>query len=128
MSNAPTTAPAPTAPPPVEKIRIKVDGREIDVPKMMPDWQGKLVPTTMLQACQIAAQEVPHYCYHPKLPIAGNCRMCLVEFGTPVMDPATKKPVVNEDGSPKIARSVLPYEPGTPRGARIPARHPDRQA
>jgi len=117
MSNAPTTAPAPTAPPPVEKIRIKVDGREIDVPKMMPDWQGKLVPTTMLQACQIAAQEVPHYCYHPKLPIAGNCRMCLVEFGTPVMDPATKKPVVNEDGSPKIARSVLPYEPGTPRGA-----------
>jgi NADH-quinone oxidoreductase subunit G len=117
MSNAPTTAPAPTAPPPVEKIRIKVDGRDIDVPKMMPDWQGKLVPTTMLQACQIAAQEVPHYCYHPKLPIAGNCRMCLVEFGTPVMDPATKKPVMNEDGSPKIARSVLPYEPGTPRGA-----------
>ncbi len=117
MSNAATTAPAPAAPPPVEKIRIKVDGRDIDVPKLMPDWQGKLVPTTMLQACQIAAQEVPHYCYHPKLPIAGNCRMCLVEFGTPVMDPATKKPVLNEDGSPKIARSVLPYEPQTPRGA-----------
>ena len=117
MSNAATTAPAPTAPPPVEKIRIKVDGRDIDVPKLMPDWQGKLVPTTMLQACQMAAQEVPHYCYHPRLPIAGNCRMCLVEFGTPVMDPATKKPVLNEDGSTKIARSVLPYEPQTPRGA-----------
>ncbi len=117
MSNAVTTAPAPTAPPPVEKIRIKVDGRDIDVPKLMPDWQGKLVPTTMLQACQMAAQEVPHYCYHPRLPIAGNCRMCLVEFGTPVMDPATKKPVLNEDGSTKIARSVLPYEPQTPRGA-----------
>lgn len=117
MSNAATTAPAPTAPPPVEKIRIKVDGRDIDVPKLMPDWQGKLVPTTMLQACQMAAQEIPHYCYHPRLPIAGNCRMCLVEFGTPVMDPATKKPVLNEDGSTKIARSVLPYEPQTPRGA-----------
>ena len=118
MSAAPTTEskPAPAAPPPVEKIKIKVDGREIEVPKMMPDWQGKLQPTTMLQACQLAAKEVPHYCYHPKLPIAGNCRMCLVEFGTPMIGP-DRKPVLNEDGSPKIAKSVLPYEPGTPRGA-----------
>jgi NADH-quinone oxidoreductase subunit G len=105
-----------TVPPPVEKIKIKVDGREIEVPKLMPDWQGKLQPTTMLQACQLAAQEVPHYCYHPKLPIAGNCRMCLVEFGTPMMGP-DRKPVLNEDGSTKIAKSVLPYEPTTPRGA-----------
>ena len=52
--------PAPAAPPPIEKIKIKVDGREIEVPKMMPDWQGKPQPTTMLQACQLAAQEVPH--------------------------------------------------------------------
>ncbi|HTI68570.1 MAG TPA: molybdopterin-dependent oxidoreductase [Candidatus Limnocylindria bacterium] len=119
MSNATTTAPASAsvAPPPVDKIKIKVDGREIEVPKMMPDWQGKLQPTTMLQACQLAGQEVPHYCYHPKLPIAGNCRMCLIESGTPMMDPATRKPVLNEDGTPKIARSVLPYEPQTPRGA-----------
>ncbi len=108
--------PAPAAPPPIEKIKIKVDGREIEVPKMMPDWQGNPQPTTMLQACQLAAQEVPHYCYHPKLPIAGNCRMCLVEFGTPAMGP-DRKPVLNEDGSSKIAKSVLPYEPGTPRGA-----------
>jgi NADH-quinone oxidoreductase subunit G len=117
--SAPATTeskPVPTAPPPVEKIKIKVDGREIEVPKMMPDWQGKLQPTTMLQACQLAAQEVPHYCYHPKLPIAGNCRMCLVEFGTPMMGP-DRKPVLNEDGSTKIAKSVLPYEPTTPRGA-----------
>lgn len=116
MSNVATTAPAPAAPPPVEKLKIKVDGRDIDVPKLMPDWQGKLQPTTMLQACQLAGAEVPHYCYHPKLPVAGNCRMCLVEFGTPMMGP-DRKPVLNEDGSPKIARSVLPYEPGTPRGA-----------
>jgi NADH-quinone oxidoreductase subunit G len=118
MSAAPTTEskPAPAAPPPVEKIKIKVDGRELEVPKLMPDWQGKLQPTTMLQACQLAAQEVPHYCYHPKLPIAGNCRMCLVEFGTPMIGP-DRKPVLNEDGSTKIAKSVLPYEPTTPRGA-----------
>jgi NADH-quinone oxidoreductase subunit G len=70
----------------------------------------------MLQACEIAGVEVPHYCYHSKLPIAGNCRMCLIEFGTPMMGP-DRKPVLNEDGTPKIAKSVLPYEPTTPRGA-----------
>ena len=105
----------PTAPA-VETLRIKIDGRVVEVPKTMPDWQGKPQATTMLQACTIAGADVPHYCYHPKLPIAGNCRMCLVEFGTPMMG-ADRKPVLNEDGSPKIARSVLPYEPGTPRGA-----------
>lgn len=114
------STPAPTAttaaPPPVEKIRIKVDGREVEVPKLMPNWQGKLEPTTMLQAVQYAGGEVPHYCYHPKLPVAGNCRMCLIEFGTPMMGP-DRKPVLNPDGTPKIARSVLPYEPQTPRGA-----------
>jgi len=113
MSNVPA---ATAAPPPVEKIRIKVDGRDVEVPKLLPNWQGKLEPTTMLQAVQIAGGEVPHYCYHPKLPVAGNCRMCLIEFGTPAMGP-DRKPVLNPDGSPKIARSVLPYEPQTPRGA-----------
>ena len=103
-------------PPPSDKIKIKVDGREVEVPKMMPDWQGKPQPTTMLQACHLAGHEVPHYCYHPKLPIAGNCRMCLVEFGTPQLGP-DRKPVLNEDGTSKIAKSVLPYEPTTPRGA-----------
>lgn len=118
MSNEATTQPksgaVPT--PPVELIRIKIDGRDVDVPKTMPDWQGKQQPTTMLQACQHVGIEIPHYCYHPKLPVAGNCRMCLVEFGTPMMGP-DRKPVLNEDGSPKIAKSVLPYEPSTPRGA-----------
>ena len=65
-----------SAAPPVEKINIVVDGRKVEVPKLMPDWQGKLQPTTMLQACALAGVEIPHYCYHPKLPIAGNCRMC----------------------------------------------------
>jgi NADH-quinone oxidoreductase subunit G len=114
MPNDTTLAPKP-APPPVETIKIKVDGREIDVPKTMPDWQGKPQATTMLQACALAGVDVPHYCYHPKLPIVGNCRMCLVESGTPMLGP-DRKPVLNPDGTPKIARSVLPYEPGTPRG------------
>src|SRR5439155_27293207 len=101
------TKPAPSL---VEKLQIKVDGREIEVPKLMPDWQGKLQPTTMLQACALAGVEVPHYCYHPKLPVAGNCRMCLVEFGLPLIGP-DRKPVLNEDGTTKIAKQVLPYEP-----------------
>lgn len=109
-------APTPAAPPPVEKIKVKVDGREIEVPKLMPDWTGKLAPTTMLQACELAGVSVPHYCYHPKLPVAGNCRMCLVEFGTPMLGP-DRKPLLNEKAEPIIQRSTLPYEPGTPRGA-----------
>ena len=111
-----TIAESKPASPPVEKIKIKVDGREIEAPKTMPDWQGKPQATTMLQACALAGVDVPHYCYHPKLPIAGNCRMCLVEFGIPAIGP-DRKPVLNPDGTPKIVRSVLPYEPGTPRGA-----------
>ena len=111
-----TTTELKPAPPPVEKIKIKVDGREIEAPKMTPDWQGKPQPTTMLQACALAGVEVPHYCYHPKLPIAGNCRMCLVEFGLPAVGP-DRKPVLTPDGTPKIIRAVLPYEPATARGA-----------
>jgi NADH-quinone oxidoreductase subunit G len=107
---------APATPPPVEKIKIKIDGRDVEVPKLLPDWQGKLVATTMLQACQLAGIDVPHYCYHPRLPVAGNCRMCLVEFGLPAMGP-DRKPALNEDGTPKIARQALPYDPTQPRGA-----------
>jgi NADH-quinone oxidoreductase subunit G len=107
MSATPTTETKP-APPPVEKIKVKVDGREVEVPKTTPDpISGKPIPTTMIQACAAMKVDVPHYCYHPKLPVAGNCRMCLVEFGTPAMGP-DRKPVMNPDGSPKIVKSPRP--------------------
>jgi NADH-quinone oxidoreductase subunit G len=107
MSSAVTSENKP-APPAVETIKVKVDGREIAVPKSMPDaMTGKPVPTTMIQACALAKIDVPHYCYHPKLPVAGNCRMCLVEFGTPALGP-DRKPVTNPDGTPKIAKSPRP--------------------
>src|SRR5450432_88540 len=94
--------------PPIEKIKVKVDGREIEVPKTMPDpISGKPIPTTMIQACTFATTDVPHYCYHPKLPVVGNCRMCLVEYGTPALGP-DRKPVLNPDGTPKIAKSPRP--------------------
>lgn len=106
MSAAATTEAKP-APPVIEKIKVKVDGCEVEVPRLSPDWQGKLVPTTMIQAAEAVGAMVPHYCYHPKLPIAGNCRMCLVEFGTPALGP-DRKPILNPDGTPKIAKSPRP--------------------
>ena len=106
MSTAATTEAKP-APPAIEKIKVTVDGREIEVPKLSPDHAGKLAPTTMIQACDAARTDVPHYCYHPKLPVSGNCRMCLVEFGTPALGP-DRKPVMNPDGTPKIAKSPRP--------------------
>src|SRR5512137_41269 len=49
--------------------KVIVDGKEIDVP---PEY-------TLLQACEAAGAEIPRFCYHERLSIAGNCRMCLVE-------------------------------------------------
>ena len=49
--------------------KLKVDGVEIEVPN----------GATVLQACEIAGKEIPRFCYHERLSIAGNCRMCLVE-------------------------------------------------
>ena len=54
--------------------KIIVDGTEIDVP---PEF-------TLLQACEAAGAEIPRFCFHERLSIAGNCRMCLVELkGSP---------------------------------------------
>src|SRR5687767_15955601 len=49
--------------------KLKVDGIEIEVPN----------GATVLQACELAGKEIPRFCYHERLAIAGNCRMCLVE-------------------------------------------------
>ena len=92
---------------PVETVTVKVDGVTVEVPKTTPDWQGNPVPTTILQACKQVGKEIPHYCYHPKLPVSGNCRMCLVEIGMPAMG-RDRKPILNEDGTPKIQKGVLP--------------------
>ena len=68
-----TAAASSSAPPPppsaAETVPVFVDGREVHVPKGV----------TVLQACEQAGVHVPRFCYHPRLSIAGNCRMCLVE-------------------------------------------------
>src|SRR4051794_20550100 len=50
--------------------KLTIDGQEIEVPP----------GSTVLQACEAAGREIPVFCYHPRLAIAGNCRMCLVEM------------------------------------------------
>ena len=50
--------------------KLTVDGIEVEVP----------VGATVLQACEAAGVEIPRFCYHERLSIAGNCRMCLVEM------------------------------------------------
>ena len=46
--------------------KIIINGKEIEFEKGM----------TVLQACELAHVEIPRFCYHEKLSIAGNCRMC----------------------------------------------------
>src|SRR5690348_12720779 len=49
--------------------KMTIDGTEIEVPAGI----------TVLQACELAGKEIPRFCYHERLSVAGNCRMCLVE-------------------------------------------------
>ncbi len=52
-----------------EMIEVSVDGQSVQIPKGM----------TVLQACELVGVSIPRFCYHSRLSIAGNCRMCLVE-------------------------------------------------
>ncbi len=51
-------------------VKVTVDGIDVDVPP----------GSNVLQACEAAGIEVPRFCYHERLSVAGNCRMCLVEI------------------------------------------------
>jgi NADH-quinone oxidoreductase subunit G len=80
-----------------------VDGKEIDVP---PEY-------TLLQACEAAGAEIPRFCFHERLSIAGNCRMCLIEVvGVPKPQAscamAVKDLAPNKDGTPKVLNTRTP--------------------
>ena len=79
----PAEAPAP----PPDTMSCTVDGREIHVAK----------GSTVLQACDAAGVDIPRFCYHQRLSIAGNCRMCLVEV---------------EKAPKPVASCAMPLAPG----------------
>jgi NADH-quinone oxidoreductase subunit G len=95
------SATATTAEPKVETavpmINVQVDG----------EWKQFPKGTRLIEACMKAGSYVPHYCYHPALSSPGNCRMCLIEMGTPKMGP-DRKPELGEDGRPLINWSPKP--------------------
>jgi NADH-quinone oxidoreductase subunit G len=84
--------------------KLIVDGKEIDVP---PEY-------TLLQACEVAGAEIPRFCFHERLSIAGNCRMCLIEVvGGPPKPQAScamgvKDLPPNKDGTPRIISTRSP--------------------
>lgn len=73
-------------------IPIVLDGKEVEVPEGI----------NLVDAAALHGKEIPHYCYHPQLSVAGNCRMCLIEMGTPMRNRETGEAIFEEDGSPKI--------------------------
>ncbi len=74
-----------------KQVTLTIDGKQVTAP------EGSLV----VDAAKLAGIDIPVFCYHPKMEPAGNCRMCLVEIGRPVIDRATGQPVL-ENGQPKI--------------------------
>ncbi|GFZ46316.1 NADH-ubiquinone oxidoreductase 78 kDa subunit [Saitozyma sp. JCM 24511] len=83
-------------------ITLTVDGKEVTVP------QG----TALIQACEAAGATVPRFCYHDRLAIAGNCRMCLVEV----------------ERSPKpVASCAMPAMPGSKVFTNTPLVHKARE-
>jgi NADH-quinone oxidoreductase subunit G len=85
--------PAPDTP----MVNVNFNDQWIQVPK----------GTNVVEVTRQQDKFLPHYCYHPKLSISGNCRMCLFEMGTPKMD-AERNPVLGADGRPEIGWSPRP--------------------
>ena len=75
--------------------KLIIDGKEIEADDSI----------TLLQACELAGAEIPRFCYHERLSIAGNCRMCLVEWvGAPKPQASCALQV----------RDIFPNKDGTP--------------
>ena len=84
--------------------KIIIDGAEVEVDSAM----------TLIQACEVAGIEVPRFCYHERLSIAGNCRMCLVEVvGGPPKPAASCAMQVRDlrpgpEGAPPVIKTNSP--------------------
>src|SRR5271165_55470 len=93
--------------------KIVIDGKEIDVP----------AEYTLLQACEAAGAEIPRFCFHERLSIPGNCRMCLVEVkGGPPKPSASCALAVKDlrpgpNGEPPVVETNSPMVRKARRGA-----------
>ncbi len=84
--------------------KLIIDGREVEAEESI----------TLLQACEQAGAEIPRFCYHERLSVAGNCRMCLVEWvGAPKPQAScalqVKDIFPNKDGTPAKINTRSPY-------------------
>ena len=86
-----------TQPDQSDLIAVNIDGREIAVP----------TGTNVIEAARLLGTDIPHFCYHSKLSVVGNCRMCLVETGKPAVDAATKQPILD----PATGRQQIRWGP-----------------
>ncbi|MBV7256676.1 NADH-quinone oxidoreductase subunit G [Pacificimonas sp. WHA3] len=77
--------------------KLTVDGIEVEVP----------AGATVLQACEIAGKEIPRFCYHERLSIAGNCRMCLVEVKPGPPKPQASCALPAADGQEVLTASPM---------------------
>ena len=92
---------------PVKLVNLTIEGRPVTVPD----------GTSILEAAKVAGVLVPHYCYHPGLPVAGVCRMCLVEVEKfPKLAPACATSVgegqivhVHSEKAREARKSVLEF-------------------
>ncbi|KCZ53853.1 NADH-quinone oxidoreductase subunit NuoG [Hyphomonas chukchiensis] len=87
-----------------DTFKLNIDGQDIEVPKHY----------TLMQACEEAGAEIPRFCYHERLSVAGNCRMCLVEWeGAPKPIASCAQTVgdmrPNRDGSAPNVRTKGDY-------------------
>jgi len=69
-------------------VNVQIDGVWYQFPK----------GTRMIEACRSVKKDVPYYCYHPKLTVPGNCRMCMVQMGMPPRPAPGQEPVRDENG------------------------------
>jgi NADH-quinone oxidoreductase subunit G len=83
-------------------VTLIIDGQTVTVP----------AGTNIVDAARATEVAIPVFCYHPKLKPVGMCRMCLVEVWTPLVDPATRQPVLNPDGTPKLGLMMGKLQPG----------------
>src|SRR5438874_1793164 len=84
--------------------KLIIDGKEVEAEASI----------TLLQACEQAGAEIPRFCYHERLSVAGNCRMCLVEWvGAPKPQAScalqVKDIFPNKDGTPAKINTTSPY-------------------